>query len=149
MNYREKYLELEEKYTRLEKELKLLKTRKKKSQTPSAKVIEDNKGIGNVLAEIFNTVSSYLVLFRFGEDGRFYVIDINKKVEDVELADRNDIVGKCIDDTPFSKRGKLIELLNHVQKFKVAHKIPASGTGDTPGRPNCDLTRSDPRQRMS
>ncbi|MZP56602.1 MAG: hypothetical protein GT600_14235, partial [Bacteroidales bacterium] len=74
MNYREKYLELEEKYTRLEKELKLLKTRKKKSQAPSTKVIEDNKDIGNVLTEIFNTISSYLALFRFGEDGRFYVI---------------------------------------------------------------------------
>ena len=130
MNYREKYLELEERYTRLEKELKLLKTRKKKSQAPSTKVIEDNKDIGNVLAEIFNTISSYLALFRFGEDGRFYVIDINKKVEEVELTDRNDIVGKCIDDTPFSKRRKLIELLNHVQKFKVAHKIPASDAGD-------------------
>ncbi|NMD02916.1 MAG: PAS domain S-box protein, partial [Bacteroidales bacterium] len=130
MNYREKYLELEEKYTRLEKELKLLKTRKKKSQAPSTKVIEDNKDIGNVLTEIFNTISSYLALFRFGEDGRFYVIDINKKVEEVELTDRNDIVGKCIDDTPFSKRRKLIELLNHVQKFKVAHKIPASDAGD-------------------
>ena len=132
MNYREKYLELEEKYTRLEKELKLLKTRKKKSQAPSTKVIEDNKDIGNVLTEIFNTISSYLALFRFGEDGRFYVIDINKKVEEVELTDRNDIVGKCIDDTPFSKRRKLIELLNHVQKFKVAHKIPASDAGDDP-----------------
>ncbi|MZP54032.1 MAG: PAS domain S-box protein, partial [Bacteroidales bacterium] len=55
---------------------------------------------------------------------------INKKVEEVELTDRNDIVGKCIDDTPFSKRRKLIELLNHVQKFKVAHKIPASDAGD-------------------
>jgi len=130
MNYREKYLELEERYTRLEKELKLLKTRKKKSQAPSTKVIEDNKDIGNVLTEIFNTISSYLALFRFGEDGRFYVIDINKKVEEVELTDRNDIVGKCIDDTPFSKRRKLIELLNHVQKFKVAHKIPASDAGD-------------------
>jgi len=132
MNYREKYLELEERYTRLEKELKLLKTRKKKSQAPSTKVIEDNKDIGNVLTEIFNTISSYLALFRFGEDGRFYVIDINKKVEEVELTDRNDIVGKCIDDTPFSKRRKLIELLNHVQKFKVAHKIPASDAGDDP-----------------
>ncbi len=130
MNYRDKYLELEKKYNKLEKELKLLKSGKKESPGSSKKVIDDSKGIGNVLAEIFNTVSSYLALFKYGDDKKFHILDINRKVEEVESADRNDIVGKCIEETPLAKREKLIELLNHVNKFKIAHKIPASVTGD-------------------
>ncbi len=54
---------------------------------------------GPVLEEIFNTVSSYLALFSVGDDERFYIIDVNRKVEEVEFIDRNEICGKCVDDT--------------------------------------------------
>ena len=85
---------------------------------------------GDVLAEIFNTVSSYLALFSVGDDDRFYVADLNNKAEEVEFLDKNEVIGKCIDDTPLSTRTKLIELLNHVNITKNAHKLAASPLGD-------------------
>ncbi len=85
---------------------------------------------GNVLAEIFDTVSSYLALFSVGEDKLFYIADINNKAEEVEFLDRNEVIGKCIDDTPLSTRVKLIELLNHVNITKNPHKLAASPRGD-------------------
>ena len=36
---------------------------------------------GSLLEEIFETVSSYLALFSVDDDNRFYIIDLNKKVE--------------------------------------------------------------------
>ncbi len=84
---------------------------------------------GSVLAEIFNTISSYLALFSVGDDDRFYIADLNNKAEEVEFLDKNEVIGKCIDDTPLSTRTKLIELLNHVNITKNAHKLAASPLG--------------------
>lgn len=94
---------------------------------------QDNKikdSHGSVLEEIFNTVSSYLALFRIGSDKRIYIIDINSKVEEVEFIDKNDIIGKCLDETPLARREKLVELLHHLRITGEAHKLASSAKGD-------------------
>ena len=63
-------------------------------------------------------------------DNRFYIADINSKVEEVEFIDKNEVIGQCIDDTPLGKRVKLLELLNHLLITKRAHKLAASPLGD-------------------
>jgi PAS domain S-box-containing protein len=85
---------------------------------------------GPVLEEIFNTVSSYLALFSMGEDNKIYIIDINSKAEEIEFVDRNEVTGKCIDDTPLSKNEKLIELLHYVYITGESYKLAASSAGD-------------------
>jgi PAS domain S-box-containing protein len=85
---------------------------------------------GNVLTEIFDTVSSYLALFSVGDDNKFYIADINSKVEEVEFIDKNEVIGKCIDNTPLARRVKLIELLNHLNITREAHRLEASPKGD-------------------
>ena len=85
---------------------------------------------GSVLDEIFETVSSYLALFSIGEDHRFYIIDLNSKVEEVEFIQKSDVIGKCIDDTPLANRVKMIELLHNLRLTKDAHKLAASPNGD-------------------
>jgi PAS domain S-box-containing protein len=85
---------------------------------------------GSVLDEIFKTVSSYLALYSIGEDNRFYVVDINSKVEEVEFIKASEVLGKCLDDTPLVHRSKLIELLNHIRITGDAHKLSASVNGD-------------------
>jgi PAS domain S-box-containing protein len=85
---------------------------------------------GSVLDEIFETVSSYLALYSIGEDNRFYIIDINRRVEDVEFVKRDDVIGKCIDDTLLVNRVKLVELLHHLRITGQAHKLAASPKGD-------------------
>jgi PAS domain S-box-containing protein len=85
---------------------------------------------GNVLAEIFETVSSYLALFSIGEDNRIYIADLNSKVEEVEFINKNKVIGKCIDDTPLAAREKLVELLNHIRITRAAHKLASSPLGD-------------------
>ena len=143
MDYREKLEESEIKIRSLEKELEELKAsvgdEKNKSTEmitgdfhlvsalKDAKIRESN---GVILEEIFNTVSSYLALFRVGEDNRFYIIDINSKVEEVEFIDKHDVIGKCIDDSRLSGRPKLVELLHHLRITGQAHKLAASPMGD-------------------
>ncbi|MCX6254394.1 MAG: PAS domain S-box protein [Bacteroidia bacterium] len=85
---------------------------------------------GSVLDEIFDTVRSYLILIRVGEDNKFNIIDLNSKVEEVEFLRKDKLIGKCIDDTPLINRVKLIELLNHIRITGESHKLSASPKGD-------------------
>ncbi|MBN2863063.1 MAG: PAS domain S-box protein, partial [Bacteroidales bacterium] len=74
--------------------------------------------------------SSYLALFRVGSDNRFYIADLNRKVEEIEFIDKNEVTGKCIDDTLLAKREKLVELLYYLHKTGEAYKLAASPLGD-------------------
>lgn len=85
---------------------------------------------GSVLEEIFETVSSYLALFGVDEQNRFYIIDLNTKVENVEFVRKADVIGKFVEDTPLRSRTKLIELLNHLRITGDAHKLAVSALGD-------------------
>jgi PAS domain S-box-containing protein len=85
---------------------------------------------GPVLEEIFNTISSYLALFSTGDDNRFYIIDINSKAEEIEFIDRNEVCGKCVDDTPLARNEKLIELLHYIRITGESFKLAASTTGE-------------------
>jgi PAS domain S-box-containing protein len=85
---------------------------------------------GSVLDEIFETVTSYLALYSINEDNRFYIVDLNNKVESIEFIRKSDVIGKCIDDTPLINRPKLVELLNHLRITGEAHKLAASPGGD-------------------
>ena len=73
-------------------EIKTLKDRK----------IKDSHG--SLLEEIFETVSSYLALFSVDDDNRFYIIDLNRKVEEVEFIKKSEVIGKYIDETPLVNR---------------------------------------------
>jgi len=85
---------------------------------------------GSVLDEIFETVSSYLALYSVGDDNKLYIIDLNNKVEAVEFVRKDDVIGKCIDETTLKYRVKLVELLNHIRITGEAHKLSASVAGD-------------------
>ncbi len=83
-----------------------------------------------MLDEIFETVSSYLALFSIDENKKFRIVDLNRKVEEVEFLNKDEVVGKCIDDTILIHRTKLVELLHHVQITGDTHKLAASPKGD-------------------
>jgi len=85
---------------------------------------------GSILDEIFETVSSYLALFSIGADNRYYIIDLNSKVEEVEYIRKREVLGKCINDTPLATRVKLIELLHHLSVTGESHKLAVSPSGD-------------------
>jgi PAS domain S-box-containing protein len=85
---------------------------------------------GSLLEEIFETVSSYLALFSVDIENRFYIIDLNRKVEEVELIKKSEVIGKYVDETPLANRVKLIELLAHLHLTGDTHKLAASPTGD-------------------
>ncbi len=98
-----------------------------------AKGLKDRKikdSHGSLLEEIFETVSSYLALFSVDGDNRFYVIDLNKKVEEVEAIKKSEVIGKFVDETPLGDRTRLIELLNHLHLTGDTYKISASENGD-------------------
>jgi PAS domain S-box-containing protein len=83
-----------------------------------------------ILNEIFETVSSYLLLITVSGDNKFYIKDINSKAEDVESLTRSDIIEKRIEDTPLAGKVKLLELLHHIRITGEPHKLSASPSGD-------------------
>jgi PAS domain S-box-containing protein len=83
-----------------------------------------------IINEIFETISSYLALFRLTEDNNFFIKDLSHKVEMVEHIRRSDIIGKYIYETKLSERTKLVELLNHLRITGEPHKLAASAKGD-------------------
>jgi PAS domain S-box-containing protein len=85
---------------------------------------------GSVLDEIFETISSYLALYSIGDDNKIYIVDLNNKVEAVEFIRKDEVIGKCIEETTLIKRIKLVELLNHIRITGEAHKLAASTAGD-------------------
>jgi PAS domain S-box-containing protein len=96
------------------------------------KTIKDRKikdTHGSLLEEIFETVSSYLALFSVDDNNRYYIIDLNRKVEEVELIRKKEVIGKFIDEIPLIKRAKLSELLNHLHLTGEPQKIAASDDG--------------------
>jgi PAS domain S-box-containing protein len=97
---------------------------------PSKNGINTTGNLGDILHEIFNTVSSYVALFESDEDGRFIVVDINRKVESVEFIDKNEVIGKYFDETPLVNRIKLLELLQHLRVTHEVYKLAASSAGD-------------------
>jgi PAS domain S-box-containing protein len=117
-----KFEELEAKNRELERELEILRSAGKRDAKKESESL--------VLKEIFHTVGSYLALFSTGEDERFYITDLNSKVEEVEFIDKDEVIGKAINDTPLYNRAKLVELLNHLRITGEAHKLSASTAGD-------------------
>src|SRR5512136_1521737 len=117
-----KFEELEAKNRELERELEILRSAGKRDAKKESEIL--------VLKEIFHTVGSYLALFSTGEDERFYITDLNSKVEEVEFIDKDEVIGKAINDTPLYNRAKLVELLNHLRITGEAHKLSASTAGD-------------------
>jgi PAS domain S-box-containing protein len=96
--------------------------------TSTDRMIKESQG--SVLDEIFETISSYLTLYRVGDDNRFYIVDLNSKVEEIEFIKKSEALGKCIDDTPLVNQVKLIELLHYLRITGNAHKLAASPKGD-------------------
>lgn len=123
MNYKAKFKELEEKYILLREEFLSLQSRNRKD-------ISIKTGEGAILNEIFNTVSSYLALYSKNEDGSFYVSGLNSKVEEVEMIDKTEVIGKPIEQTPLSERSRLLELLNLIYQSGEAQKLSVSTSGD-------------------
>jgi len=111
----------------MEDDIYLLTVYNEISSSKNRKIIESQ---GSLLDEIFDTVSSYLALFSINEDKRFQIIDLNHKVEEVEFIRKDEVIGRCIDETPLVSRIKLTELLHHIQITGDAHKLAASPEGD-------------------
>lgn len=123
MNYKAKFKELEEKYNLLQKELSSLRSQERKELNISNRE-------GSISDDIFKTISSYLILFNRQEDGRFYIIKLNSKAEEIELVDKNEIVGKPVETTPLYEKSRLLEILNLIYQTGEVHKLSVSVSGD-------------------
>ncbi len=125
-----KYEELLENYKKLEQDLKSLRLRSGiKTDTDRNPEKQTKNSNRNLLVEIFETVSSYLALFRVSDDNRILVAELNRKAEETEGVVRSELVGKYIEDTPLAHQFRLMELLDLVRQ-KGAHKLSASSSGD-------------------
>ncbi len=82
-----------------------------------------------ILEDIFETVSSYLLRIGVSADNRFYIKDINRKAEDIENVIKSVVAGKYIEETSLAKKVKLLELLNHIKITGEPLKVAVSPEG--------------------
>lgn len=90
--------------------------------------IQDRQG--SLLEEIIETVNSYLALFRVDNDDRFYVVDLNRTVEEIEKIKKGEVIGKYLEETPLFSRTNLVDLLRHLHLTGDSYKLPVSSDGD-------------------
>lgn len=97
------------------------------------KTVKDRKikdSHGSLLEEIFETFSSYLALFGVDTDNRFYIIDLNNKVEQVESISKSEVTGKFIDETSLINKKSLTELLSRLHLTGEPQKVATAPDGD-------------------
>lgn len=126
MDYKDRYFDLLEKIKLLETELNSLQS----NDITRRDEVKKNTSQVSVLDEILDIVNIYLALFRIGKDKKFYIDTLNRKAEEIESILQNEVIGKCIDDTPLADRVKLIELLHHIYITGESHKLSVSESGD-------------------
>jgi len=79
--------------------------------------------------EIFDSMNSYAVILRRGDDNGIYIIDFNSKAEEIEELDRTELIGKEICETPFSDKKPFMTLLDNIGARDGSLKIPLSPDG--------------------
>ncbi len=82
-----------------------------------------------ILKEIFDSMSSYIMILRRSENDKFYIIDFNFRAEEVEQIDREDVLGKEISETRLGEHKALLILLENIQTRVGSFKIPVSADG--------------------
>lgn len=83
-----------------------------------------------ILEDIFETVSSYLLRIGVTKDNRYCIRDLNSKAEDIESVNKQSVTGKYIDETRLVNRVKLLELLEHIRITGEPLKLAVSPAGD-------------------
>lgn len=84
----------------------------------------------NTIREIFETVSSYLALFRITEDRRIKILDLNDKAALIESVNRTETKDKYLDQTPLANRERLVRLIIDTKKTGCATRLPVSDKDD-------------------
>lgn len=82
-----------------------------------------------LLREIFDSMSTYIAIFRRSEESRYYIIDFNYRAEEVEQVDRNEVLGKEIGETELAKNKALSALFENIEMSHQSYRIPASPDG--------------------
>jgi PAS domain S-box-containing protein len=84
----------------------------------------------NTIREIFDTVSSYLALFRITEDRRIKILDLNDKAALIESVRRSDTKNRYLDETPLGNKERLVRLIIDTKKTGCATKLSVSDSDD-------------------
>ena len=80
-----------------------------------------------MLKEVFDTMSSYVAIFRYTEDNKIFVFDFNSRAEEVEQLDRDDVIGKEITETPLINNRTLLALLDKIVEYHGTQVMPVLG----------------------
>jgi len=89
-----------------------------------------NERTEDILDDIFDTVSSYLIRVRITDNDEFLIKEINRKAEEVENIPASSLKGKILSSTPLSQKIKLVELLNHIRITGEPYKLAVSPLGN-------------------
>ena len=84
----------------------------------------------STIREIFETVSSYLALFRITEDRRIKILDLNDKAAFIESVRRSETKDKYLDETTLANKERLVRLIIDTKKTGCATKLSVSDNDD-------------------
>jgi len=130
-DYKEKYQELLENNKKLKEELDSVRAKlNNKPVSVSVKNPTQKGSHRTVLNEIFETISSYLALFSVSDDCSILIIDLNDKAAEVESVDKNDVIGKAINDTRLGDKIRLARFILQIKEAGTAEKVPVSIKND-------------------
>ncbi len=83
-----------------------------------------------LLREIFDSMSSYAIIIRREANNRYFFIDFNYRAEEVEQTDRNEIVGKELNETPFAANEQFMALIESVETNRRPARKTVSPDGN-------------------
>ena len=87
-----------------------------------------------ILKEVFDSMSSYVAIFRYSNDNKFYVIDFNYRAEEVEQIDRIEVLGREIGETPLANNIVLNALLDAIMTGHESQRMSITpGSKDESG----------------
>ncbi len=83
-----------------------------------------------ILKEIFDSMSSYVAIFRRSDDNKLYIMEFNSRAEEVEQIGMEEVLGMEFSKSVLKNNRALASVLKNIQTRQGSFREPVSPDGD-------------------
>jgi PAS domain S-box-containing protein len=83
-----------------------------------------------ILKEIFDSMSSYVAIFRRSDDNKLYIMEFNSRAEEVEQIGIEEVIGREFSKSVLKSNRALASVLKNIQTRQGSFREPVSPDGD-------------------
>ncbi|MCK7533186.1 MAG: PAS domain S-box protein [Marinilabiliales bacterium] len=83
-----------------------------------------------ILREIFDSMSSYVAIFRRSDDNKLYIMELNSRAEEVEQIGMEEVIGREFSKSVLKNNRTLASVLKNIQTRQGSFREPVSPDGD-------------------